>query len=83
MAVPGHGQIGRSVAPGGPSFAGPVHPGPGERHGHGHFRRGPVVTYGFGGYDYYDYPHYYDYYGPECWQVRIVRGRYRRVWVCY
>jgi hypothetical protein len=76
MAMPGRG-----VAP--PNFAGRgAHPGQGGRHGHGHFRRGPVVTYGFGGYDYYDYPYYYDYYGPECWQVRIVRGRYRRVWVC-
>jgi len=81
MAIPGPGGVARGVAPGSPNFAGRAgHPGRGDRRAHGHFRRGPVVTYGFGGYDYYDYPYYYD--GTDCWQIRIVRGRYRRVWVC-
>ena len=84
MAVSGPGGVGRSVAPGSPNFAGRAgHPG--DQRAHGHFRRGPVVTYGFGGYGfggygYYDYPYYYG--GADCWQFHIVRGRYRRLWVC-
>jgi hypothetical protein len=49
------------------------------RYGRSHFHRGPVVTYGFGANDYYNYPYYE---GADCWQVRVVRGRYRRAWVC-
>ena len=54
------------------------------RSGRSHFHRGPVVTYGFGAYDYpyYDYYDYPNYQGADCWQLRTVRGRYRRVWVC-
>ena len=42
------------------------------------------MTYGFGAYDYpyYDYYDYPNYQGADCWQLRTVRGRYRRVWVC-
>jgi hypothetical protein len=63
-------------------------------HGRRHFRGGPGFVYGFGGpaYDdgYYDaspYGVYDDYaYSDDgdngCYQVRIVRGEYRRAWVC-
>jgi hypothetical protein len=74
--------VGRGVAPGSPSFARRARH-PGNQRAHGHFGRGPVVTfggYGFGSYGYYDYPYYYD--DTDCWQFGIVRGRYRRLWVC-
>jgi hypothetical protein len=43
----------------------------------------PAVTFGFGGPYYYDYAMPYDdYYGYGCYQIRFIRGAYRRVWVC-
>jgi len=52
------------------------------QHGGRHFRRGPVVTYGFGA-PYYDYASPYSYYyGDDCYALRFIRGAYRRVWVC-
>jgi hypothetical protein len=45
--------------------------------------RGPFFAYGFGAPYFYDdaYPYYYG--DDGCWDVRFVRGAYRRVWVCY
>jgi|tagenome__1003787_1003787.scaffolds.fasta_scaffold16998405_1 hypothetical protein len=87
-APPGRGGVGlgggHRGAPRGNAFG----RGTGDgnwRYGRSHFHRGPVVTYGFGGYDhpydygYYNYPNYQD---ADCWQLRTVRGRYRRVWIC-
>ncbi|HKA79606.1 MAG TPA: hypothetical protein VKD43_06205 [Xanthobacteraceae bacterium] len=49
----------------------------GNRHHRGHFR-GPV--FGFAA-PYYDYasPYYYD---DSCYELRYIRGAYRRVYVC-
>ena len=83
---PGRGAVGMGGRPGGAPSGTVVGRGSGHgnwRSGRSHFHRGPVVTYGFGAYDYpyyyYDYPNYQ---GADCWQLRTVRGRYRRVWVC-
>ena len=58
--------------------------GNGNQHHRRHFRGGPV--FGFAA----PYPYYYDYASPNyyyseddsCYEVRYIRGAYRRVWVC-
>jgi hypothetical protein len=52
----------------------------GRRHdGHKHGRRfhGPGFAFGFAA-PYYDDYAYYD----TCWRARLIRGAWRRVWVC-
>ena len=72
-------EIGRAGATG---KANPNWQGGNWQHGGRHFRRGPVVTYGFGA-PYYDYASPYSYYyGDDCYALRFIRGAYRRVWVC-
>ena len=71
---------GQAVAQGG---GGNWH-GNGNQHHRRHFRGGPV--FGFAA----PYPYYYDYASPNyyyseddsCYEVRYIRGAYRRVWVC-
>jgi hypothetical protein len=38
------------------------------------------VTYGFAAPYYYDYAT--PYYDESCYELRFIRGAYRRVWVC-
>jgi hypothetical protein len=84
-------QGGQAFVPrgGGPQGGGQafVQGGGGNWHGgKGHHRphfRGPV--FGFAA-----YPYYYDYASPQyyveeddsCYEIRYIRGAYRRVWVC-
>jgi hypothetical protein len=53
--------------------------GGGKHHHHRHFR-GPV--FGFASPYYYDYASPQYYYDEDCYEVRYIRGAYRRVWVC-
>jgi len=58
--------------------------GGGNQHHRRHFRHGPV--FGFAA----PYPYYYGYTSPNyyyeeddsCYEIRYIRGAYRRVWVC-
>ena len=75
----GRPQGGGQVAQGGGNWH-----GDGNRHHRRHHRHGPV--FGFAA----PYPYYYDYASPNyyyseddsCYEVRYIRGAYRRVWVC-
>jgi hypothetical protein len=46
----------------------------GMRHGRHHFRNRSGVAFGFAG------PYFYD---DSCYRFVLVRGVWRRVWVCY
>jgi hypothetical protein len=52
-----------------------------QHHRRHHFR-GPAVAFGFAAPYYYDYATPYVYEDDDCWQVRLRRGEYVRVWVC-
>jgi hypothetical protein len=53
-----------------------------QRH-RGHHFRGPGVAFGFAAPYYYDYATPYAYEGDDdCWQIRLRRGEYVRVYVC-
>jgi len=54
----------------------------GNRHHRGHHIRGPGVAFGFAAPYYYDYATPYVYEDDDCWQVRLRRGEYVRVYVC-
>jgi hypothetical protein len=57
---------------------------PGRHHARRH-HRGAFFAYGFAAPYLYDdsWPYYSSYYGDNgCWEVRYIRGAYRRVWVC-
>jgi hypothetical protein len=47
-----------------------------------HHFRGPGVAFGFAAPYYYDYATPYVYEDDDCWQVRLRRGEYVRVYVC-
>jgi hypothetical protein len=51
------------------------------QHSRHHFR-GPGVAFGFAAPYYYDYATPYVYEDDDCWQVRLRRGEYVRVYVC-
>ena len=54
----------------------------GNRHHRGNHFRGPGVAFGFAAPYYYDYATPYVYEDDDCWQVRLRRGEYVRVYVC-
>jgi hypothetical protein len=49
---------------------------------HRRHHRGPAVAFGFAAPYYYDYATPYAYEDDDCWQVRLRRGAYVRVYVC-
>ncbi|MET0631583.1 MAG: hypothetical protein ABWY47_17180 [Xanthobacteraceae bacterium] len=53
------------------------------QHHRRHHLRGPGIAFGLAAPYYYDYATPYVYEGDDdCWQIRLRRGEYVRVWVC-
>ena len=70
---------GQSFAQGGRNWQG----GGNWQHHRRHHFRGPGIAFGLAAPYYYDYATPYVYEGDDdCWQIRLRRGEYVRVWVC-
>lgn len=81
FVAPGGASVGRSFAAQGATFQGRNFAAQGFPHVR-RFHNRRAFAFGFGApyYDYYATP--YSYYSDDCYRLRLIRGVWRRVWVC-